>query len=223
MTWHTTWRANTRLAERFRDGRVLLAGDAGHVHPPTGGQGMNTGIQDGYNLGWKLAAALAGAPALLLDSYEPERMAAARTALDISTALLDKHRRGDEDAHVRGPEVHGLTLNYRGGPLHVTTAPSPAASPPATARRTRRRRRPRDGRYACSSCSRVRTGPFSPSAPPRTASTPRCAPTPWSGPASTASSMIRGTYGPGTTWRTARTCWSVPTATWGWSPAPPSG
>jgi hypothetical protein len=117
VTWHTTWRPNTRLAERFRDGRVFLAGDAGHVHPPTGGQGMNTGIQDGYNLGWKLAAVLAGAPARLLDSYEPERMAAARAALDISTKLLEKHRRGDEDAHVRGPEVHGLTLNYRGGPL----------------------------------------------------------------------------------------------------------
>ncbi|GIH19700.1 FAD-dependent monooxygenase [Rugosimonospora africana] len=117
VTWHTTWRSNTRLAERFRDGRVLLAGDAGHVHPPTGGQGMNTGIQDGYNLGWKLAATLAGAPAVLLDSYEPERMAAARTALDVATHLLEKHRRGDADAHVRGPEVHGLTLNYRGGPL----------------------------------------------------------------------------------------------------------
>ncbi|WP_052488982.1 FAD-dependent monooxygenase [Streptomyces sp. 150FB] len=117
VTWHTTWRANTRLAERFRDGRVFLAGDAGHVHPPTGGQGMNTGIQDGYNLAWKIAASVAGAPDVLLESYEPERMAAARTALDISTALLEKHRRGDDDAHVRGPEVHGLTLNYRGGPL----------------------------------------------------------------------------------------------------------
>jgi 2-polyprenyl-6-methoxyphenol hydroxylase-like FAD-dependent oxidoreductase len=117
VTWHTTWRANTRLAERFRDGRVFLAGDAGHVHPPTGGQGMNTGIQDGYNLGWKLAATLAGGSARLLDSYEPERMPAARTALDISTALLEKHRRGDDDAHVRVPEVHGLTLNYRGGPI----------------------------------------------------------------------------------------------------------
>jgi 2-polyprenyl-6-methoxyphenol hydroxylase-like FAD-dependent oxidoreductase len=123
VTWHTTWRANTRLAERFRDGRVFLAGDAGHVHPPTGGQGMNTGIQDGYNLGWKLAAALAGAPDVLLDSYEPERMAAARTALEVSAVLLEKHRRGDEDAHVRGPEVHGLTLNYRGGPLSRGGAP----------------------------------------------------------------------------------------------------
>mgnify|MGYP002622809775 CR=1 FL=1 len=117
VTWHTTWRPNTRLAERFRDGRVFLAGDAGHVHPPTGGQGMNTGIQDAYNLGWKLAAVLAGASERLLDSYEPERMAAARAALELSTRLLEKHRRGDEDAHVRGSEVHMLTLNYRGGPL----------------------------------------------------------------------------------------------------------
>jgi 2-polyprenyl-6-methoxyphenol hydroxylase-like FAD-dependent oxidoreductase len=127
VTWHTTWRANTRLAERFRDGRVFLAGDAGHVHPPTGGQGMNTGIQDGYNLGWKLAATLAGARDGLLDSYEPERMAAARAALDLSTALLEKHRRGDEDAHVRGPDVHGLTLNYRGGPLSRDDRTDPGA------------------------------------------------------------------------------------------------
>lgn len=117
VTWHTTWRSNTRLAERFRDGRVFLAGDAGHVHPPTGGQGMNTGIQDGYNLGWKLAATLAGAEDVLLDSYEPERIAAAQAALDISTTILEKHRRGDEDAHVRGPEVHGLRLHYRDGLL----------------------------------------------------------------------------------------------------------
>ncbi len=62
LTWITLWRPNIRMAERFRDGRVFLAGDAAHVHPPTGGQGLNTGIQDGYNLGWKLAAVLGGAP-----------------------------------------------------------------------------------------------------------------------------------------------------------------
>lgn len=127
VTWHTTWRSNTRLAERFRDGRVFLAGDAGHVHPPTGGQGMNTGIQDGYNLGWKLAATLAGAAPALLDSYEPERMAAARTALDIATKLLDKHRRGDDDAHVRGPELRGFTLNYRDDPITREDRATPGA------------------------------------------------------------------------------------------------
>jgi 2-polyprenyl-6-methoxyphenol hydroxylase-like FAD-dependent oxidoreductase len=127
VTWHTTWRSNTRLAERFRDGRVFLVGDAGHVHPPTGGQGMNTGIQDGYNLGWKLAAALAGAPDALLKTYEPERMKAARAALDIATGLLEKHRRGDADAHVRGPAVHGLTLHYRGDALSDDDRAGPGA------------------------------------------------------------------------------------------------
>src|SRR6185437_15873547 len=64
----------TRLAERYRDGRVLLAGDAAHIHPPLGGQGLNLGIQDAFNLGWKLAAEVGGwAPEGLLDSYQAER------------------------------------------------------------------------------------------------------------------------------------------------------
>lgn len=64
---------NARLAERYRVGRVLLIGDAAHIHPPTGGQGLNTSVQDAYNLGWKLGARLRGAPDALLDSYEEER------------------------------------------------------------------------------------------------------------------------------------------------------
>ncbi|MFD5074779.1 rifampin monooxygenase [Streptomyces sp. NPDC058371] len=64
----------TRQAERYRVGGVLLAGDAAHVHPPTGGQGLNLGVQDAFNLGWKLAAAVDGwAPEGLLDSYHAER------------------------------------------------------------------------------------------------------------------------------------------------------
>ncbi|MCX5195556.1 rifampin monooxygenase [Streptomyces sp. NBC_00249] len=64
----------TRQAERYRVGRVLLAGDAAHIHPPTAGQGLNLGVQDAHNLGWKLAAAVDGwAPAGLLDSYHAER------------------------------------------------------------------------------------------------------------------------------------------------------
>jgi 2-polyprenyl-6-methoxyphenol hydroxylase-like FAD-dependent oxidoreductase len=61
---------NARLADRFRVRRVFLVGDAAHVHPPTGGQGLNTSIQDAYNLGWKLAAVIDGCPATLLDTYE---------------------------------------------------------------------------------------------------------------------------------------------------------
>ncbi|HEX3588807.1 MAG TPA: FAD-dependent monooxygenase [Pseudonocardiaceae bacterium] len=125
LTWSTVWRANARLAERYRDRRVFLAGDAAHICPPTGGQGMNTGIGDAYNLGWKLAAALGGAPETLLDTYAAERVPAAQAALDLADKLLRKHKRGDDDAHVRGSEVHQLGLNYRGGPLSEDLRPEP--------------------------------------------------------------------------------------------------
>ncbi|SDZ57009.1 FAD-dependent monooxygenase [Herbiconiux ginsengi] len=73
----------TRLVERYRTGRVFLAGDAAHVHPPLGGQGLNLGIQDAFNLGWKLAAAVNGwAPATLLDSYHAERHPVAADVLN---------------------------------------------------------------------------------------------------------------------------------------------
>ncbi|ATQ30360.1 rifampin monooxygenase [Rhodococcus ruber] len=72
--WLSRFGDATRQAERYRVGRVLLAGDAAHIHPPTGGQGLNLGIQDAFNLGWKLAAAVDGwAPEGLLDSYHAER------------------------------------------------------------------------------------------------------------------------------------------------------
>ncbi|WP_329265202.1 rifampin monooxygenase [Streptomyces sp. NBC_01478] len=72
--WLSRFGDATRQAERYRVDRVLLAGDAAHVHPPTGGQGLNLGVQDAFNLGWKLAAAVNGwAPEGLLDSYHAER------------------------------------------------------------------------------------------------------------------------------------------------------
>lgn len=72
--WLSRFGDATRQAERYRVGRVLLAGDAAHIHPPTGGQGLNLGVQDAFNLGWKLAAAVAGwAPEGLLDTYHAER------------------------------------------------------------------------------------------------------------------------------------------------------
>lgn len=117
MTWSTIWRPNIRLVERFRVGRVLLAGDAAHVHPPTGGQGLNTGVQDGYNLAWKLAAVLDGATDELLDTYQAERLPVAARVLGISTQLLEKHVSGAADAFERGEETRQLDLNYRGGPL----------------------------------------------------------------------------------------------------------
>lgn len=77
----------TRLAERYRVGRVFIAGDAAHVHPPLGGQGLNLGIQDAFNLGWKLAAEVDGwAPAGLLDSYQVERHPVAEDVLTMTRA-----------------------------------------------------------------------------------------------------------------------------------------
>jgi 2-polyprenyl-6-methoxyphenol hydroxylase-like FAD-dependent oxidoreductase len=115
LGWSTVWRPNVRLAERYRAGRVFLAGDAAHVHPPTGGQGMNTGVQDAYNLGWKLAAETA------LDTYETERRAVAARVLGVSTDLLEKYTQGHPEAHKRGEESFGLDITYRApdatGPL----------------------------------------------------------------------------------------------------------
>jgi 2-polyprenyl-6-methoxyphenol hydroxylase-like FAD-dependent oxidoreductase len=81
-TWFSTYRIHHRRAERFRERRCFLLGDAAHIHSPVGAQGMNTGLQDAYNLGWKLALVVAGraAPALL-DSYEAERIPVAERLL----------------------------------------------------------------------------------------------------------------------------------------------
>jgi 2-polyprenyl-6-methoxyphenol hydroxylase-like FAD-dependent oxidoreductase len=79
----------TRLAERYQVGWVLLAGDAAHIHPPLGGQGLNLGIQDAFNLGWKLAAEINGwAPGGLLDSYHTERHPVAADVLDNTRAQM---------------------------------------------------------------------------------------------------------------------------------------
>ncbi|GLF94890.1 rifampin monooxygenase [Streptomyces yaizuensis] len=85
--WLSRFGDATRLAERYRVGRVLLAGDAAHIHPPTGGQGLNLGLQDAFNLGWKLAAEINGwAPDGLLDSYHGERHPVAADVLDNTRA-----------------------------------------------------------------------------------------------------------------------------------------
>ncbi len=88
--WLSRFGDATRLAERYRAGRVLLAGDAAHIHPPIGGQGLNLGVQDAFNLGWKLAAQVRGwAPETLLDTYQAERMPVAADVLDITRAQTE--------------------------------------------------------------------------------------------------------------------------------------
>jgi rifampicin monooxygenase len=88
--WLSRFGDATRLADRYRVGRVLIAGDAAHIHPPTGGQGLNLGIQDSVNLGWKLAAEINGwAPEELLDSYQAERRPVAADVLDNTRAQME--------------------------------------------------------------------------------------------------------------------------------------
>ncbi len=114
VSWASAFQMNARLADRYRDGRAFLAGDAAHVHPPTGGQGLNTSVQDAYNLGWKLAAVLSGASEELLSSYEQERRPIAAHMLGLSTRLLEAAKAGSMR---RGREVHQLDLCYPDSPL----------------------------------------------------------------------------------------------------------
>src|SRR5262249_21494759 len=87
--WLTHFRLHHRQAARYRNGRVFLAGDAGHIHSPVGGQGMNTGIQDAWNLGWKLAFVLSGAAhPKLLESYEAERWPVGRALLQYTDRIF---------------------------------------------------------------------------------------------------------------------------------------
>ncbi|HEY4372785.1 MAG TPA: FAD-dependent oxidoreductase [Burkholderiales bacterium] len=113
--WSSAYGLSARLAARFRAGRVFLIGDAAHIHPPTGGQGLNTSLQDAYNLGWKLAGALQGADTALLDSYEAERRPIAAGMLDLAVSLL---RTLAASGRMRtGRSTEQLDLGYRNGPL----------------------------------------------------------------------------------------------------------
>ncbi|HEU4363251.1 MAG TPA: FAD-dependent monooxygenase [Mycobacterium sp.] len=124
-TWLSTWRVNVRMVERLRVGRVLVAGDAAHVHPPAGGLGMNTGIQDAYNLGWKLGWVLNGADPQLLDSYQAERLPIAQWTLGVSTESLHQldsdltDGKFDGIAATASRDVHQLRLGYPWSPLAV--------------------------------------------------------------------------------------------------------
>lgn len=140
VNWFSTYHVHHRVAEHFRDGRAFIAGDAGHVHSPVGGQGMNTGIGDAINLAWKLAAVLRGeAGDSLLDSYEAERIAFARrlvrttdraftlvtspgelariTRTRIAPALLPRAMRLPVVREFMFRAVSQTMISYRSGPL----------------------------------------------------------------------------------------------------------
>jgi 2-polyprenyl-6-methoxyphenol hydroxylase-like FAD-dependent oxidoreductase len=141
MSWSSWFRINSRMVPRLKVGRLLLGGDAAHIHSPAGAQGMNTGIQDMINLCWKLALVLKGtAPAKLLDTYEEDRLPVIRNVLfktENLTGLI-----GSENPVVRslfnhlGPYIGGaglvqesstarmsqVALGYRDSPLSANHA-----------------------------------------------------------------------------------------------------
>jgi 2-polyprenyl-6-methoxyphenol hydroxylase-like FAD-dependent oxidoreductase len=127
LRWSSLFRISMRLADKYRAGNAFIAGDAAHIHPPTGGQGMNTGIQDAYNLAWKMALVLRGAAAeRLLDSYEAERRpvgaeVVARTRAE--SEGLGRTKRGPDD---RLKDTQML-VNYRDSGW-VEDAPDGAAT-----------------------------------------------------------------------------------------------
>ncbi|GAA0904141.1 FAD-dependent oxidoreductase [Streptomyces thermoalcalitolerans] len=119
VRWASEFQPRTALADRFREGRVFLVGDAAHLHSPAGGQGLNTSVQDAYNLGWKLGAVLRGdAPASLLDTYEEERRPIAAGMLALTTSV----HRGETR---RGEATRQLDLHYRTSSLTQETRTTP--------------------------------------------------------------------------------------------------
>jgi 2-polyprenyl-6-methoxyphenol hydroxylase-like FAD-dependent oxidoreductase len=135
--WLSLYRVNVRMVSKYRIGRVFLAGDAAHVHTPAGGQGMNTGIQDAYNLGWKLDAVLKGAPDSLLDTYEEERLPVAANVLGISTQLY--RQISSDEASLRrdaitlqlGITYKEMSLSQKAGDVKLNLSPGDRA-PDAT-------------------------------------------------------------------------------------------
>lgn len=125
INWKSVWRPNIRLADKYADQRVFLVGDAAHVHPPTGGLGMNTGIQDAYNLGWKLSQVLSGAPSTLLGTYEQERQPIAAGVLGLASEKYDALTKNQTSALKRGDAEKQLGVSYRGGPLAAALSDSP--------------------------------------------------------------------------------------------------
>jgi len=131
LAWRSSYQVNVRMVDQLQAGRVFLAGDAAHVHPIAGGLGMNSGIQDAYNLGWKLGLVIAGdATPGLLGTYEDERLPIASWLLDITSerlsAVLDaiKDKGGGVDA-VATPELTQLMLRYPWSRLSRQTTSRP--------------------------------------------------------------------------------------------------
>lgn len=120
VNWFSTYRVHHRVADQFRVGRAFIVGDAGHIHSPAGGQGMNTGIGDAINLGWKLAHVLQDrADPALLDSYEPERIGFARALVSTTdrafTGMVSEGVVGQFSRRILAPLVFATATRFNTG------------------------------------------------------------------------------------------------------------
>ncbi|HEY3480159.1 MAG TPA: FAD-dependent monooxygenase, partial [Streptomyces sp.] len=124
LRWSSVFRISHRLVDRYGEGRIFVAGDAAHIHPPTGGQGMNTGVQDAYNLAWKLALAVDGVAADgLLASYHAERHPIGEEVVGRTVRHARKGIDSDPDdmTTILRREAQ-LLVHYRDSPLVAASA-----------------------------------------------------------------------------------------------------
>lgn len=139
-SWSSAYRLHRKQVTAYRSGQVFVVGDAAHIHSPAGAQGLNTGVQDGINLGWKLGLVVNGAAApALLDTYEAERRPIAAAVLKLSDTLAREPTsflaNADIPPQVVADTAAQLLVNYRPGPLGRTVAgppggPLPPGAPP---------------------------------------------------------------------------------------------
>ncbi|KAK0214922.1 FAD binding domain-containing protein [Armillaria fumosa] len=125
---------NMRMVDKYGSGRAFVAGDAAHVHSPSGGQGLNSGIQDSINLAWKLALVDRGLAApTLLDTYSQERIPVIAAMLDKTTDLHNKTftaGAASTEGWRRGPELYQFGVNYRGSPIVIDEEGTPESVDP---------------------------------------------------------------------------------------------
>ncbi|KAK0188523.1 FAD binding domain-containing protein [Armillaria mellea] len=131
---YVSYRPNIRMVDKYGSGRAFVAGDAAHVHSPSGGQGLNSGIQDSINLAWKLALVDRGLAApTLLDTYSQERIPVIAAMLDKTTDLHNKTftaGAASSEGWRRGPELYQFGVNYRGSPIVVDEGETPDSVDP---------------------------------------------------------------------------------------------
>lgn len=127
LIWISHFHPNVRMVDSYGSGRIFVTGDSAHVHSPTGGQGLNSGIQDSVNLAWKLALVHKGlAPQSLLDTYTQERIPVIATMLNKTSELLTKTFQpggASRAGWARGYELRQLGVNYRASPVIVDETP----------------------------------------------------------------------------------------------------